>query len=173
MNPVDHVRCLSNLEAAGDPLTNCLSAPRWRKSPTYRKSFNDITVRCTRSKGRSHCGSENWSAAWDSKDQGLAVKLECFGKIMAWLCFLICDSFFDSHTAPGRGVVKSLFEPIHLTLTIEISHQRIDRQLHENTNSSLILIQFQSILPACSCGLGKSSVISKWLSLPVLSKNVE
>ena len=126
MNPVDHVRFLFNLEAAGDPLTNCLSAPRWWKSPTYRKSFNDITVRCTRSKGRSHCGSENWSAAWYSKDQGLAVKSGCFGKIMAWICFFICDSFFDSYTAPGRGGVKSLFEPIDLTLTIEISHQRID-----------------------------------------------
>lgn len=112
MNPVDHVRCLSNLEPAGDSLTNCVSAPRWWQSSTYRKSFNDITVRCTRSKGRSHCRSENWSAAWYSKDQRLAVKLGCFGEIMAWLCFLICDSFFDCHTAPDRGGVKSLFEPI-------------------------------------------------------------
>lgn len=41
---------------------------------------------------------------------------------MAWLRFLICDSYFDNHTAPGRGGMKILFEPIDLTLTIEISH---------------------------------------------------
>lgn len=45
---------------------------------------------------------------------------------MAWLSFLFYGSYFDNHTEPGRGGVKILFEPIDLTLTIEISHQRID-----------------------------------------------
>lgn len=174
MNPVDHVRYLSNLEPARDPLIKCLSAPRWWKSPTYRKSFNDITVCCTRPKGRSHRRSENWPTARYSKDQGLAGKLGCFGKFMAWLCFLICDSFFDSHTAPGRGGVKSFFEPIDLTLTTDISHQSIDSFM-QNTNSSLIPIQCHSILPAIIvlAVLVRLQSSQKGQSLRVLSKNVK
>lgn len=151
MNPVDHVRCFFHLKLGGDSLTNCLPAPRWWKSSTYRKSFNNITVRCTGSKGRSHCCSENWSSAWYSKDQRLAVKLGCFGKNMAWLSFLICDSYFDNDTALGRGGSKILFESIDLTLTIQMSHQRIDSFTQE-INSSLIPLQFQCILTASSYG---------------------
>lgn len=45
---------------------------------------------------------------------------------MARLRFLICDSYFDNHTTPTREGVKILFGPIDFTLTIEISHERID-----------------------------------------------
>lgn len=65
---------------------------------------------------------------------------------MAWLSFLIYDSYFDNHTEPGRADVKILFEPIDLTLTIEISHQRIDSVM-ERIDSSLIPLNSSSQHP--------------------------
>lgn len=65
---------------------------------------------------------------------------------MAWLRSLIYDSYFDNHTAPGCGGVKILFEPIDLTLTIEISHQRIDSVM-EKIDSSLISLNSTSQHP--------------------------
>lgn len=65
---------------------------------------------------------------------------------MAWLSFVIYDSYFDNHTAPGRGGVKILFEPIDLTLTIEISHQRI-KSFMQKIDSLLIPLNSSSQHP--------------------------
>jgi hypothetical protein len=71
MNPVDHPHGGGNHQHIGmrrSSTCECRSS-----NIIYRQGFYDLKIRCARSKGGSHCCSEDGSIAWCTEGQGLRV----------------------------------------------------------------------------------------------------
>jgi hypothetical protein len=68
MNPVDHPHGGGNHQHIGKK--NCTMTMIWFNW-LCRQGFYNFKIRCTRSKGGSHCCAENWSATWYAEGQGL------------------------------------------------------------------------------------------------------
>lgn len=159
MNPVDHVRCLSHLELSGNSLTNLPLSPMVEEIINISEKLQQYHGTLHRVKKQVSLPLVELVCCVVLKRPKISCQIRMLRGNMAWLSFLFYDSYFDNHTAPGRGGVKILFEPIDLTLTIEISHQRIDSFMRK-INPSLIPLQFQLIFTAPLNGR----------SLPILSK---
>lgn len=69
MNPVDHPHGGGNHQHIGKKRS--ARNGNIHSNMPCRQGFHDLKIRCTRSKGRSYCCSENWSVAWYSEDKGL------------------------------------------------------------------------------------------------------
>jgi hypothetical protein len=60
---------------------------RIRSNTSRRQGFYNLKICCTRSKGGSHCCSENWSATWYTEGQGLRGSLKGFHTLRrCWHC---------------------------------------------------------------------------------------
>jgi hypothetical protein len=85
MNPVDHPHGGGNHQHIGKQ--RALLMVRIRSNTSRRQGFYNLKICCTRSKGGSHCCSENWSATWYTEGQGLRGSLKGFHTLRrCWHC---------------------------------------------------------------------------------------
>lgn len=106
MNPVDHVSCLSHLELSRDSLTNLSLSPTVEEIINISEKLQQYHGTLRRVKKQVSLPLVELVCCVVLKRPKISCQIRVLWEIMAWLSFLIYDSYLDKHTAPSHGGVK-------------------------------------------------------------------